>query len=61
MGKYYLTAFDRQGTLVLNEVLDAADDIQAQNLGLRRLSEKRLLQNPSRIVHSSGGLLYFHQ
>ncbi|MFA9557229.1 YhzD family protein [Evansella sp. AB-rgal1] len=61
MKKYYITAFDRSGSPLLNEMFEASDDSEAQNIGLKRLSEKQLLHHPSRIVRSSGSLLYFHQ
>ncbi|WP_416149168.1 YhzD family protein [Salipaludibacillus sp. HK11] len=60
MAKFYLTAFSETGEHLLNEVIEANSDKEASEKGLHRLQTEKLLQYPSRVVRSSGGLVHFH-
>ncbi|UCZ54308.1 hypothetical protein LGQ02_05970 [Bacillus shivajii] len=61
MSKYFLTAYDKKGNHLLNEIFEATNDQEAKETGLSRLTKENLLDNPSRVVRSSGGLVHFHQ
>ena len=58
--KYFLTAYDKNGSHLLDEAFEASNDQEAKEKGLKRLSEEQLLENPSRVVRSIGGLVHFH-
>ncbi|WP_096440276.1 YhzD family protein [Alteribacter populi] len=60
MKKYFLTAFDKEGSNLLNESFEASNDGEAKQLGEKRLAEEKLLESPSRVVRESGGLVHFH-
>ncbi|MDQ0254205.1 hypothetical protein J2S74_001580 [Evansella vedderi] len=59
MGKYFVTAFNADGSVLLNESFHAKDDQDAKHKGLKRLKEEKIEINTSRIVRSSAGLIYF--
>ncbi|MBU9720734.1 MULTISPECIES: YhzD family protein [Bacillaceae] len=61
MAKYFITAYDKTGKHLLDETFEASNDKQAKELGIQRLEEENSLENPSRVVRSSGGLVHFHQ
>lgn len=60
MGKYYLTAYTKSGENLLNEVIEASTDKEASTKGVERLESENLMDNPSRVARSSGGLVHFH-
>lgn len=60
MKKYFLTAFSHSGEHLLNEVIEAGDDNEAVSKGKTRLEEESLMNHPSRIVSSAGGMIHFH-
>ncbi|PYZ94099.1 hypothetical protein CR194_00725 [Salipaludibacillus keqinensis] len=60
MAKYYLTAFSKAGENLLNEVIEAGDDKEASEKGVERLQAENLMDYPSRVTKSSGGLVHFH-
>jgi len=60
MEKYYLTAFSKSGEHLLNEVIEAGNDKDASAKGVERLEAENLMDNPSRVAKSSGGLVHFH-
>ncbi|QKS70737.1 hypothetical protein FLK61_28785 [Paenalkalicoccus suaedae] len=60
MNQFYLTAYGKKGEHLINEVVKASNDEEAKKLALARLEEESLLNAPSRLVKSSGGLLHFH-
>ncbi|WP_280768660.1 YhzD family protein [Salipaludibacillus daqingensis] len=60
MAKYFLTAFSKTGEHLLNEVIEAGTDKEASEKGVERLEAENLLENPSRVAKSSGGLVHFH-
>ncbi len=60
MAQYMITAFENDGTIVLNETLDAKDDHEAKEKGLLRLREANHDGKGARIVRH-GQMIYFER
>lgn len=60
MYKYFVTAYDKSGKHLLNDVLEAGDDQAGRENGMKKLEDENLLLHTSRVVNSKGKLLYFH-
>lgn len=60
MRKYFITAYDKTGNHLMNDVIEASDDQAGRESGMKKLEEEELLLHTSRVVNSKGKLLYFH-
>lgn len=60
MYTYSITAFENDGTLLLNDTFEAQDDASAKKQGLQRLSESGYAEKGSRITRS-GRLIHFER
>ncbi|AOM82449.1 YhzD family protein [Salisediminibacterium beveridgei] len=60
MAKYYVTAYDKIGKNLMNDVIEAETDSEGRELGMKQLEEQSLLGHTARVVNSQGQLLYFH-
>ncbi|TKD68676.1 YhzD family protein [Pseudalkalibacillus hwajinpoensis] len=59
MEKYIITAFEKNGTNVLDESFEAQDDKEAKKVGEELLKQKGLEKNSARVVSSQGKLILF--
>jgi hypothetical protein len=57
---YQMTVFDNEGNKLVDQSLEAENDVEAREKGLAWLAEKEYLNHPYRIVHSSGRLVAFN-
>lgn len=60
MAQYTITAFENDGTIVLNDSLTATSDDEAKAKGLTLLEEAGHLHKGARITRS-GQLIYFER
>ncbi|MDQ0214744.1 hypothetical protein J2S13_001141 [Oikeobacillus pervagus] len=60
MKTYKLTAFEKNGEKILDEVLEANNDNEAKVKGEQILAEKGLLEKTHRCTSPAGKLLLFH-
>lgn len=58
---YTLTAFDKDGTKLVDETFEAADDQTARKQGENRLKELGLAEKTSRVISPVGQLVHFHR
>lgn len=58
---YTLTAFDKDGTKLVDETFEAADDQTARKLGETRLEELGFAEKTSRVISPVGKLVHFHR
>lgn len=61
MKSYVLTAFDRTGKKLLDEVFSAQDDDQAKEKGFARLTEEGYEEHTHRCVSPDAKLILFHR
>ncbi|WP_347552380.1 YhzD family protein [Pseudalkalibacillus hwajinpoensis] len=61
MEKYIITAFEKNGTNVLDETFEAQDDKDAKKIGQELLKEKGLEKHSARVVSSQGKLIVFQR
>ena len=60
MKTYKLTAFEKNGEKIVDEVIQAEHDDAAKELAEKLLAEKNLLEKTHRFTSPSGKLLLFH-
>lgn len=60
MKKYKLTIFEPNGEKILDEEIEAENDVKAKQLGEKILKEKNALEKTHRLVSPTGNLLLFH-
>lgn len=60
MKTYKLTAFEKNGEKIVDEVIQAEHDDTAKELAEKLLAEKNLLEKTHRFTSPSGKLLLFH-
>ncbi|GGH88069.1 hypothetical protein JOD43_003598 [Pullulanibacillus pueri] len=61
MRKYILTVFKKDGTKLLDESFEAADDKEARRIGEQRLDEQQYSDYTSRVTSPTGKLVHFHR
>ncbi|MDQ0232322.1 YhzD family protein [Metabacillus malikii] len=59
MKHYCLTAFERNGHMLLNLTFQAKSDTEARQIALKKLSEQNFTQNSYRCTTSQGDLILF--
>lgn len=57
---YKLTAFESNGETILDETIEAKNDVEAKVIGGKLLNEHNLTEKTHRLVTSDGKLLLFH-
>jgi hypothetical protein len=57
---YKLTAFEKDGTKIVEESFEAIDDQAANKRGTELLEEKKLIDKTHRCTSPSGKLVLFH-
>lgn len=57
---YKLTAYEKNGELIVDETFTAASDEDAKVQGQALLEEKNLLEQTHRVTSPAGKLLLFH-
>lgn len=60
MKVYKLTAYESNGTVVMDESVEAANDEEAKVKGHAILEEKNLLESTHRLASPTGKLILFH-
>ena len=61
MKKYFLTAFERDGTNILNDTFEAENDDQAKKIGGEKLKDQGLEEHTHRCTAPEGHLVLFHR
>ncbi|KAA0547510.1 hypothetical protein FZW96_11705 [Bacillus sp. BGMRC 2118] len=61
MPVYTLTAFDKDGSKLVDENLEAATEAEAKQKGEALLKEKGLEEKTHRLVSPAGKLVLFHR
>ncbi|MBM7554137.1 YhzD family protein [Thalassobacillus pellis] len=61
MKAYALTVFEKDGTKLLDESFEAADDKEAKEIGETKLRDKGYLEHTHRCVAPNGHLVLFHR
>ncbi|UAL53153.1 MULTISPECIES: YhzD family protein [Metabacillus] len=61
MGKYYLTAFNKDGEKLMDESFEADSDVEAKKVGEQMLDEKNYLKKTHRCTSASGKLILFER
>lgn len=61
MAAYTLTAYESDGSILIEEKFEAKDDREGRAKGEAFLEEKRLSEATSRVVSEKGKLVYFHR
>ncbi|WP_270182423.1 YhzD family protein [Alkalihalobacillus sp. CinArs1] len=57
MEKYIITAFEKDGTTILDDSFEAQNDKDAKKIGQEILNEKGFESKPARVVSSTGKLI----
>lgn len=60
MQTYRLTAFEKTGETLFDEVLSFANDAEAKSKGQQVIEEKGIEEKTHRLVNSTGKLILFH-
>jgi len=60
MANYVLTAFEKNGKLLLDETFDAQNDDEAKTIGLKRIEEEGYEEYAYRCVAPNARLVLFH-
>lgn len=60
MHKFYITAFQPDGTTLLNESFQSETTASAHEQGMIRLKEVGADESTARIIRSDGSWVYFH-
>ncbi|UOQ43523.1 hypothetical protein MUN89_16615 [Halobacillus salinarum] len=61
MKKYFLTVFEKNGTNVLDETFEAANDEEAKKIGQVKLQEHGFEEHTHRCAAPEGHLVLFHR
>lgn len=59
MANYVLTVYEKSGKLLLDETIEAKDDIEAKELGMQRLYEEGYTEHTYRCVAPNARLILF--
>lgn len=57
---YKLTAYEQDGTLIIDEAVEAANDEEAKAKGKVLIEEKELVETTHRLASPTGKLILFH-
>lgn len=60
MKSYKLTAYEKKGKVIIDETIEAENDIEAKQQGQALLKEKNLLETTHRLASPTGQLILFH-
>lgn len=60
MKVYKLTAYEKNGTLIIDESIEAANDEEAKVKGEALLAERSLAASTHRLASPTGKLVLFH-
>lgn len=60
MKVYKLTAYEKNGTLIIDEVIEASNDDDAKVQGEKMLADKELTEKTHRLASPTGKLILFH-
>lgn len=60
MSIYKITVFEKNGEKLLDESIEAKNDVDAKRLGEKLLSDKGFQEKTHRLVSPEGKLLLFH-
>ncbi|KYD19195.1 YhzD family protein [Caldibacillus debilis] len=60
MRQYALTAFEKNGEKLIDQLIEAKTDQEAKKIGQKLLEEKGLAEKTHRLVSPEGNLLLFH-
>ncbi|HLR10339.1 MAG TPA: YhzD family protein [Sporosarcina sp.] len=60
MKVYKLTAYEKNGTLIIDESIEASNDEEAKEKGETMLAEKELTEATHRLASPTGKLVLFH-
>ncbi|REJ28114.1 MAG: hypothetical protein C6P37_09745 [Caldibacillus debilis] len=60
MRQYALTAFEKNGEKLIDQLIEAKTDQEAKKIGQKLLEEKGLTEKTHRLVSPEGKLLLFH-
>lgn len=60
MQTYRLTAFEKTGETLFDEVLSFENDAEAKSKGQQVIEEKGIEEKTHRLVNSTGKLILFH-
>lgn len=60
MKVYKLTAYEKNGTCIIDESIEATNDEDAKQKGQAVLEEKNLIETTHRLVSPTGKLVLFH-
>ncbi|MFC7391664.1 YhzD family protein [Scopulibacillus cellulosilyticus] len=61
MPKYTLTVYEKDGSKILEESFEAANDDEGKALGAKRLKEENYENHTNRLTSDSGQLILFHR
>lgn len=61
MRNYYLTVYNPDGEVLLDETFTAENDGQAKEVGEKKLSEEGYLEHTHRCVNDKAKLILFHR
>ena len=61
MPTYTLTVYEKDGTKLVEETFEAANDKEGRKKGEELLKEKHFEHHTSRVTSSSGKLVHFHR
>jgi hypothetical protein len=61
MNSYALTAYEKNGEKILDEVISASNDTEAKQQGEARLAELNFQDKTHRLTSPKGQLLLFHR
>ncbi|RDZ13894.1 hypothetical protein C3744_15260 [Priestia megaterium] len=61
MSTYTLTAFEKTGEKLIDEIFEATSETEAKTIGTKKLEELSYLEKTHRCVSSSGKLVLFHR
>jgi len=60
MGKFRITAFEKNGELIIDEQFEAPNDIEAKKIGEDKLQSISAFDKTHRCINAKGKLILFH-
>jgi hypothetical protein len=60
MEKFRITAFEKNGKLIIDEQFEASNDIEAKQIGEDKLQSISAFDKTHRCINSKGKLILFH-
>ncbi|HSH24597.1 MAG TPA: YhzD family protein [Massilibacterium sp.] len=61
MAQFYVTAYNKKGEALVNEMFEAENEQAAVEIGTQKLASQNLEETTHRIVTSYGRLIGFHR